>query len=291
MIALRSEGSRPGGARLVGITATDKNLQLDKLLHEAQKELQLLRHEVDRYKLAFDSARMLIGHEYVKPLTAISGYVELLESELEGSIDERKQRYLEKAKSAVARLEELIDSTVQMLHIGSNIERIYSVENVDPRKMMEAMRERLGDAGGRIKIDIPEEIDSVPLRRRGLEIVIENLVSNALKHSGASKDVDVSISVIEERRRGSEGKLLLVCVEDSGEGIPEEELKNVFDRFYRGAGAREREGFGLGLALVKSIITIMNGEIGIESEVGKGTRVTFTVPVLDESREVPETVG
>ncbi len=276
---------------MVGITATDKNLQLDKLLHEAQKELQLLRHEVDRYKLAFDSARMLIGHEYVKPLTAISGYVELLESELEGSIDERKQRYLEKAKSAVARLEELIDSTVQMLHIGSNIERIYSVENVELRKMMEAMRERLGDAGGRIKIDIPEEIDSVPLRRRGLEIVIENLVSNALKHSGASKDVGVSISVIEERRRGSEGKLLLVCVEDSGEGIPEEELKNVFDRFYRGAGAREREGFGLGLALVKSIITIMNGEISIESEVGKGTRVTFTVPVLDESREVPETIG
>ena len=135
------------------------------------------------------------------------------------------------------------------------------------------------------------ELEDVPLRRRGLEIVIENLVSNALKHGGASNGVDVSVSVIEERRRGSEGKLLLVSVEDKGEGIPEEELEKVFDRFYRGSSAMDREGFGLGLALVKSIITIMNGEINIDSEVGKGTRVTFTVPVLDGSREVPETIG
>jgi signal transduction histidine kinase len=242
---------------------TDNDLKLDKLLHEAQEELQLLRHEVDRYKLAFDSARMLIGHEYVKPLTAISGYVELLESDFDGSIDEKKQRYLEKVKSAVTRLDELIDSTVQMMQIGSNVERIYAAENVDLSKMMKAIRERLGDKEGRIRSNIPRELGDIPLRRRGLEIVIENLVSNALKHSGASKDVDVSISVIEERRRGSEGKLLLVSVEDRGEGIPEEELGKVFDRFYRGSSAKGREGFGLGLALVKSIITIMNGQINI----------------------------
>ena len=83
----------------------------------------------------------------------------------------------------------------------------------------------------------------------------------------------------------------MVSIEDSGEGIPEEELKRVFDRFYRGNRAKGRKGFGLGLALVRSIITIMNGEIKIDSEVGKGTRVTFTVPVLDGSREVPEMIG
>lgn len=276
---------------MTSITTTENDLKLDKLLHEAQEELQSLRHEVDRYRLTFDTARMLVGHEFVKPLTAISGYVELLESELEESIDERKQRYLDKVKGAVTRLDELIDSTAKMLNVGSNVERIYSVENIDLRKMMKTIRERLGDEEGRVRSDIPMELEDVPLRRRGLEIVIENLVSNALKHGGASNGVDVSVSVIEERRRGSEGKLLLVSVEDKGEGIPEEELEKVFDRFYRGSSAMDREGFGLGLALVKSIITIMNGEINIDSEVGKGTRVTFTVPVLDGSREVPETIG
>ena len=276
---------------MAGIMTTDSDLELHKLLQEAQNELRSLRREVDRYKLAFDSARMLIGHEYVKPLTAISGYVELLESELDESLDEKQQRYLEKVKDAVTRLDELIDSTVNMIQIGSNVERIYSVEYVDLRKMMESMQERLGDSGGRIKCEIEIGLESVPLRRRGLEIVIENLVSNALKHSGASEDVAISISLIEERRRGSDGKLLLVKVEDRGEGIPEEELKRVFDRFYRGKNAKKREGFGLGLALVESIITIMNGEINIDSEVGKGTRVSFTVPVLDGFSEVPETIG
>ncbi len=276
---------------MASIATTENDLKLDKFLHEAQDELQSLRHEVDRYKLAFDSARMLIGHEYVKPLTAISGYMELLESELDGSIDEKKQHYLDKVKSAVARLDELIDSTVRMLKIGGNVERIYSVEKVDLLKMMEAIRERLGDGEGRIRSHILRGLGVVSLRKRGLEIVIENLVSNALKHSGTSKNVDVSISVIEERRHGSGGKLLVVSVEDSGEGMPEEELKKVFDRFYRGDNAEGREGFGLGLALVRSIITIMNGEINIDSEVGKGTRVTFTVPVHDGSSEIPETIG
>lgn len=276
---------------MTSIATTDIDLKLGKLIHEAQEELQSLRHEVARYKLAFDSARMLIGHEYIKPLTAISGYVELLESELEGRTSDKQRHYLEKVKGAIDRLDELIDSTVQMLQTGGKVERIYSVENVDLRKMMEAIRERLGDEAERIECDIPAELVSVPIRRRGLEVVVENLASNALKHSGSKKVVSISLSVIEERRKGSEGKLLMVKVEDRGEGIPEEELKRIFDRFYRGSKAKDGEGFGLGLALVKSIITIMNGEINIDSEVGKGTRVTITVPVIDGTREAPETIG
>jgi signal transduction histidine kinase len=276
---------------LTSIVTADKEQKLGKLIHEAQEELRSLRNEVARYKLAFDSARMLIGHEYIKPLTAISGYVELLESELEGSISEKQLRYLEKVKVAIARLDEMIDSTVQMLQTGGKVERIYSVESVDLGKMMEAIRERLGGVAERIECNIPAGLVSVSIRRRGFEVVVENLVSNALKHSGSAKAVSVSFSVIEERRRGSEGKLLMMRVEDRGKGIPEEELKRVFDRFYRGSKAKHGEGFGLGLALVKSIITIMNGEINIDSEVGKGTRVTVTVPVIDGAHEAPETIG
>jgi signal transduction histidine kinase len=276
---------------LTGIATTDSDQKLGKLIHEAQEELRSLRHEVARYKLAFDSARMLIGHEYIKPLTAISGYVELLESELDGSIGEKEQHYLLKVKGAISRLDELIESTVQMLQTGGKVERIYSVENVDLGKMMDALRERLGEVAGRIECDIPAELDSVLIRRRGFEVVVENLISNALKHSGSTKIVNVSFSVIEERRSGSEGKLLMVKVEDRGEGIPEDELKRVFDRFYRGSKAKDGKGFGLGLALVKSIVTIMNGEINIDSEVGKGTRVTVTVPVINGAHEAPETIG
>jgi signal transduction histidine kinase len=280
-----------GGAGVSSITKTHKKPGLEAVLFEAQRELDMLRREVDRYKLVFDSARMLIGHEYIKPLTAISGYIELLESELGTELGEKERRYIGKVGEAIARLDELIGTTVQMLRMGTGVEKIYTLERVDARELVERVRSRFEDDMERIRNLVPEGLGDLLLRRRGLEIVIENLVSNALKHSGDSSGVDISASLIRNRRAGSGGKLLLVKVEDKGEGIPEGELTKIFDPFYRRGRSASSEGIGLGLALVKSVITIMNGDINIQSSVGEGTTVTFTVPVGEEVHEVPEIVG
>jgi signal transduction histidine kinase len=280
-----------GGAGLSSITKTHKKPGLEVVLLEAQRELESLRREVDRYKLVFDSARMLIGHEYIKPLTAISGYMELLELELGEDLGDKERRYMGKVGEAVARFEELIDTTVQMLRMGTKVEKIYTLELVDTRELVERVRSRFSDRMGRIRNLVPAELGSLPLRRRGLEIVIENIVSNALKHSDATCDVKVGASLIRNRRAGSDGKLLLVKVEDEGEGIQADELKKVFDPFYRRERSAASEGIGLGLALVKSIIAIMNGDINIDSSVGEGTTVTFTVPVGEGVYEVPEIIG
>jgi signal transduction histidine kinase len=273
------------------ITKAHKRQGLEVVLLEAQRELDSLRREVDRYKLVFDSARMLIGHEYIKPLTAISGYIELLEAEIGSGLGEKEKRYIGKVGEAVSRLDELIETTVQMLRMGTSVERIYTLERVDMRELVEKIRFRFGERARRIKNLVPAELGDLPLRRRGLEIVIENLVSNALKHSGDSSGVDVSASLIRNRRAGAGGTLLLVKVEDGGEGIPEEELAKIFDPFYRRERSSSSEGIGLGLALVKSVITIMNGEINIKSSVGEGTAVTFTVPAGEGMHEVPEIIG
>lgn len=280
-----------GGAGVSSIVETQSKTGLEEVLLEAQKELDSLRREVDRYKLVFDSARMLIGHEYIKPLTAISGYIELLESELGAELGEKESKYMQKVGEAISRLDELINTTVQMLRMGTSVERIYTLERVDVRNLVERVRARFGKQMGRIRNLVPAELGEWPLRRRGLEIVIENLVSNALKHSDESSGVDVSASLIRDRRAAAGGTLLLVRVEDGGEGIPEDELERVFDPFYRSGRSAPSEGIGLGLALVKSVITIMNGDIGIESSVGEGTTVTFTVPVGEDVREVPEIIG
>jgi signal transduction histidine kinase len=280
-----------GGAGVSSITKTHKKPGLEIVLLEAQRELDTLRREVDRYKLVFDSARMLIGHEYIKPLTAISGYVELLESELGAELGEKERRYIGKLGEAIARLDELIGTTVQMLRMGTGVEKIYTLERVDTKELVERVRARFRDDTGRIRNLVPEGLGDLLLRRRGLEIVIENLVSNALKHSNDSSSVDVGASLIRNRRAGSDGRLLLVTIEDRGEGIPEGELTKVFDPFYRGGRPASADGIGLGLALVKSIITIMNGDINIKSSVGEGTTVTFTVPVGEEVREAPEIIG
>ena len=273
------------------IMETHKKPGLEGVLLEAQKELDTLRREVDRYKLVFDSARMLIGHEYIKPLTAISGYIELLESGFGENLGEKEQRYIGKVGEAITRLEELIDSTVQMFRMGTRVEKIYTLEQVSVRDLVEKIRSRFGDRAGRIRNLVPVELGDLLLRRKGMEIVIENLVSNALKHSSDSSDVDVSASLIKNRRAGSDDKLLLVRVEDKGEGIPADELKKVFDPFYKRGQSGSTEGIGLGLALVKSVIIIMNGDINIESSVGEGTAVTFTVPVGEGVHEMLEIIG
>jgi signal transduction histidine kinase len=273
------------------ITKTDKDADLDAILLEARKELETLRYEIDRYKLVFDSARLLIGHEFIKPLTTISGYVELLESDLGDGEGAKKGRYIKKVKDAVGRLEELIDSTVQMFSTENKVERVYAWERVDVPLLVERVRSRFGKDSGRIRNDVAAPLSNVVLRRRGLEIVVENLVSNAVKHSDKSSEVVVNASLIKDRRGRSGGELLLMSVDDQGEGIPEDELNRVFDPFYRGERSKRKHGLGLGLALVKSVVTIMNGEIHIKSRVGEGTTVTFTVPVAEGVRELPETIG
>ncbi|MEK7324020.1 MAG: ATP-binding protein, partial [Chloroflexota bacterium] len=103
--------------------------------------------------------------------------------------------------------------------------------------------------------------------------VIRNLLSNALRHTPGGGKVTVSAS--------TEKKMIRVVVADTGDGIPADELPYVFDRFYRGDKSRARAsgGSGLGLAIAKTWVAAMGGEIGVESEPGRGSRFWFTVPV------------
>jgi signal transduction histidine kinase len=105
-----------------------------------------------------------------------------------------------------------------------------------------------------------------------IERVLANLLSNALQHTPPGEAVYVSASATSGGVR--------VEVRDTGEGIRSEDLPRVFDRFYRGEEdyRRKADGAGLGLAIAKGIVEAHGGDIGIESAVGEGTRVWFTLP-------------
>jgi len=108
----------------------------------------------------------------------------------------------------------------------------------------------------------PVDLDPVRIRE-----VLTNLLSNALRHSSRGGSVTVSI--------GEKDGSVVVTVRDAGEGMSPEELRRMFDRFYKGEGSR---GSGLGLSIAKSIVTAHGGEIRASSELGKGTMVEFTLP-------------
>ena len=103
--------------------------------------------------------------------------------------------------------------------------------------------------------------------------VLANLLDNALKYARKGGTVRL--------RARADGETALLEVEDDGAGIPPEDLPRVFDRLYRGDRSRSERGLGLGLALVKAIVTAHGGSVAVESEPGRGARFTVRVPGVD----------
>ena len=114
---------------------------------------------------------------------------------------------------------------------------------------------------------------------RALEQILGNLLDNAVKYTRPGGRIDVSVE-------GGDG-LVKIRVSDDGIGIPEGDLGRIFERFYRVDKARSRElgGTGLGLSIVKHLVQSLGGEISVESELGKGSSFTLTLPAVSPGRE------
>ena len=179
-----------------------------------------------------------------------------------------------------------------MLRFDSRIERIQGLERTNLRRLVDTVRGRFEGDAHRIVNAADEDIPDLYVRRSCIEVVLENLISNAIKNSTDPSLISVRASLRRERRGTSNKHLIMVAVEDHGVGIPDHEIKDVFNPFYRVGGTNDIRGLGLGLglSLVKSIITIMRGEIHIKSTLGEGTTVTFSVPIPDDQHVPPETV-
>jgi signal transduction histidine kinase len=245
---------------------------------DGQSEIQLLREELDRYRSIFDSASMIVGHEFIKPLTSISGYVELLEDRLKHPGEDEK-RYFLRLKESIGQLQELVESFVQLLTFGRVGKQAGVFERVDIRGLVEKLRPGEGSERARLRNAIDPAMQPVLLRRKHIEVVLDNLISNAFKHSGGDVPVTVEAEVIRNRRSGAAENVLMITVTDEGVGIPEHEIEEIFNPFYRGDSEKRSGGLGLGLALVKNIIDIMGGEIRVNSSPGEGTEVTVSIPM------------
>jgi two-component system phosphate regulon sensor histidine kinase PhoR len=215
-----------------------------------------------------------LSHELRTPLTAILAFSETL---LGGAIDDRENnvRFIEKLHRHAERMTELISdiSDLSAIESGAIKLALAPVILIDAVSEVTALMEpRAAQRGVTIAASIPTDLYVLADATR-LGQILNNLVDNAVKFNRHGGKVTVSATE-------TDGEVA-VSVEDSGSGIPSAELSRIFERLYRADKSRSRkvEGSGLGLAIVKHLVQAHGGEISAASEVGKGSRFTFTLPV------------
>ncbi|SDL96196.1 SpoIIE family protein phosphatase [Nonomuraea jiangxiensis] len=238
--------------------------------YQAQQRRAEELAELDRAKTAFFSN---ISHEFRTPLTLIMGPVEELRRRLTDA-DERTREELEAIGRNGLRLSNLVNSLLDFVRIEADrMQARY--EPVDlaavTAELASVFRSAFDRAGLAFEVDCPSLDKPVYLDRGMWEKVILNLLSNALKFTF---DGSVRVSVRPDDAHA------VVTVEDTGVGVPAEEVSRLFERFHRVESARSRsnEGSGIGLALVKELVDLHGGTITARSTEGEGTAFTICLP-------------
>ena len=250
-----------------------RSLRVTVIAHEhgAIVSLYDVTEDVD-----FEEARRTfsaaVSHELRTPLARILGLAETLA--LPDLEDEREDLVIQ-IEHEVEGIRKLIDEMLLLAALDRGrmavADGVVDASGVTRRIAADARQRRIG-RGHEITVEAPDDLD-VPVAARLFEVVVQNLVDNALIHGGDGAAVHISIA-----RDGDEA---LLIVADTGIGIPAQHLPFVFQRFYRGDASRTGPGSGLGLALVKHIVEAHGGTVSAESDGETGTTMRVTLPILD----------
>jgi len=215
-----------------------------------------------------------ITHEFKTPISTLRL---LIQTALMRNLAPEKQRdYLERMETELSRLEQ----TSEQVLASARLEQSASPSALEPLELNSLVQGMVGRArsglearGADLSVEYCPEALPVSVDSSALTVVLNNLLDNAVKYSPeASKKVRVRLL--------RENDLAVMQVEDEGVGVTEQEMKHIFDRFYRVGSemTRESKGVGLGLHLVKSITEAMNGWVRVEANEPKGTRFMIVLP-------------
>ncbi len=217
-----------------------------------------------------------IAHDLRTPLTVIAGYIESMR---DGVLQPTPQR-LDLIYQEIERLQKMV-SDLRMLSQADAGELNLYPRHIQPlallRRAASLFQHHAEQAGITLRIEGGEETDLIRVDEDRMMQVMDNLISNALRYTPQGGVVTLSV-------RQEDGRVNLL-VEDTGSGIPPEELPHIFERFHRVDASRHPEsgGSGLGLAIVKALVEAQGGRVGAESDVGKGTRISLIFDAVGKS--------
>ena len=216
-----------------------------------------------------------VAHELRTPLSNIQGYLEAIRDGVVTADAAAIQSLYEEATLLSRLTEDLQDLTLAEageLRLVRQAKDITKIIN----QTVTAMQAHAATKGISLVVNITAELPLCDIDSHRISQVLYNLVDNAVAHTPQGGTITVAAR--------QQDKWVEVSVTDTGEGIPAEELANLFERFYRVDKSRTRKtgGHGLGLTIARRLVESHGGKIEAQSEVGKGSRFTFTIPVLEQ---------
>jgi len=217
-----------------------------------------------------------IAHELRNPLAVLQAHVEALADGVYPPTAERLAPVLDQAKLLSRLVEDL--RTLALADGGQlGLDRVPSNLKALAQRVVESYASQAADAGVSLRLEGEPALALVdPMR---VEQILGNLISNALRHSGRAGEVLLRVG------RGSDGDRAVVSVADKGDGIPEEALPRIFERFYRADRSRTRAegGTGLGLAIARQLVEIQGGDIRVGNRPEGGAEFTISFPLAGEA--------
>ncbi|MDI6780563.1 MAG: CHASE2 and HATPase_c domain-containing protein [bacterium] len=241
---------------------------------EAIAEFAERLKELDQLK---SDLMAMVAHDFRTPLTVIKGYTALMIDGDTGTINETQNEFLKTIDESADRLLNLINDFLDVTKIESGKLEIKYIEFDLNEWIVSAIKEfseisQKKNISLQLNIPVQDKLLQIEADKDRIRQVLDNLIGNAIKYTPENGHVFIETKKLENNN-------VMVSIRDTGIGIPVEEQKKVFDKFFRTRlGQQFSSGTGLGLSIVKNIIEKHNGFITVESEEGKGSKFTFVLP-------------
>lgn len=220
-------------------------------------------------------------HELKTPIASISLATQMLNDDSVTKSEKMRKHLVGVITDETKRLRFLVEKVLQMSMFDRK-KSSFKKKHLDLNEMVESIANsfslRVEHTGGKINVDIGAVDSDIYVDEVNFQNVIFNLMDNAVKYRKTDEPVDIYL------KTWNDDKWLYLSVHDTGKGIKKDDLKKIFEKFYRvGTGnMHDVKGFGLGLAYVKKVVDLHDGEIKVDSEYGKGSTFTIKLPVIHD---------
>jgi two-component system phosphate regulon sensor histidine kinase PhoR len=233
--------------------------------------------QIDRLKNEFVHT---VSHDLRSPLTAILGYVDLLDRV--GPVNEQQREFIRRVQNSVKSITSLVNDLLELGRIEAGFDtqkEMVPLEGII-RYTLETLDGQIADKKMVLHLDLPAEIPQMrgnPIRLRQM---LDNLIGNAIKYTPAGGEITIAVEATHDQ--------IIIRISDSGPGIPPADQPHIFEKFFRASNVPKGVGgSGLGLSIVKSIVDNHQGRIWVESLLGQGSAFTVVLPLYKQTFSQP----